>query len=108
LSLFLRFGRWILYNILKNDPYSVVRLPTANQIREYQQAIGNKYHRLRDVWAVMDGCKLDIQASGIDQEQCKFYNGWNHGYYISNLFVFAPDGTIAACVSNCPAVFTIV
>jgi len=102
LSLFLRFGRRILYNILKNDPYSVVRLPTADEVHQYQESIGRKYHLLRDVWAVMDGCKLNIEASGNGKQQRKFYNGWTHGHYISNLFAFAPDGTIVACVSNCP------
>jgi len=51
---------------------------------------------------VLDGCKLDIEASGNESIQRRFYNGWTHGHYVSNLFVFAPDGTIVACVLNCP------
>jgi hypothetical protein len=31
-----------------------------------------------------------------------FYNGWLHGYFISNVFVFAVDGTIRICGLNDP------
>jgi DDE superfamily endonuclease len=31
---------------------------------------------------------------------CQFYNGWTHGHYVSNVFVFAPDGKIIGCVVN--------
>ena len=31
-----------------------------------------------------------------------FYNGWTHGHYVSNLFVFEPDGTIVKMVTNAP------
>jgi len=65
-------------------------------------SIERKYQYLQNVWAVLDGCKLAIQACGHEDEQRKFYNGWTHGHYITNLFAFAPDGTIVACVLNCP------
>ncbi|KAG9414525.1 hypothetical protein AC1031_007932 [Aphanomyces cochlioides] len=31
-----------------------------------------------------------------------FYNGWTHDHYVSNVFVFCPDGTIAAASINAP------
>jgi DDE superfamily endonuclease len=29
-----------------------------------------------------------------------FYNGWQHGHYLSNLFIFTPEGRIVFCVLN--------
>jgi len=86
----------------KNEPDSAIRLQSVEKVREYQEAIGSQYHRLRDILAVMDGCKLDIKASRMNREQRRFYNDWTHGHYTSDLFAFAPDGTIVACVTNCP------
>jgi hypothetical protein len=31
-----------------------------------------------------------------------FYNGWLHGHFVSNVFVFAVDGTIRICRLNAP------
>ena len=31
-----------------------------------------------------------------------FYNGWTHGHYITNVFVFGADGTIIDAVLNVP------
>jgi hypothetical protein len=46
--------------------------------------------------------KLRIQAAGDGRIQEMFYNGWTHDHYVTNLFVFAPDGTIIAAVLNAP------
>ena len=34
--------------------------------------------------------------------QSHFYNGWTHGHYIANLFLFTPDGHIRAAYLNSP------
>jgi DDE superfamily endonuclease len=34
------------------------------------------------------------------QRRC--FNSWVHDHYVSNLFVFGPDGLIIACVINAP------
>jgi hypothetical protein len=31
-----------------------------------------------------------------------FYNGWTHGHYVSNIFVFMMDGTIRICSIDAP------
>ena len=56
----------------------------------------------------MDGLKLLLQQSGDVYIQKRFYNGWTHDHYISCVFVFAPDGTIAICAYNLPVLFMIV
>ena len=50
----------------------------------------------------MDGLKLTLQQSGRFTIQLRYYNGWTHDHYISNLCVFASDGTIRFYCINCP------
>ena len=50
----------------------------------------------------IDGVKFDVCKPGTNEKQSVFYNGWTHGHYISNVFVFAPNGTIVAMVINAP------
>jgi hypothetical protein len=55
---------------------------------------------LVDVFYVMDGLKLPLEASGRYRMQECFYNGWTHDHYVSNVFVFCPSGVIIACSIN--------
>jgi GT2 family glycosyltransferase len=34
-----------------------------------------------------------------------FFNGWTHGHYVSNPFLFSPDGKVRACYINAPGTF---
>ena len=54
------------------------------------------------VWDTIDGLKLTLQQSGRFTIQLRYYNGWTHDHYISNLFVFDPGGTICFYCVNCP------
>lgn len=101
-SLFIRFGRRILIRVLVADRQAAIRIPSTTDIRRYQDAIHRKYNHLHDVFGVMDGLKLYLQQSGHYIMQNMFYNGWKHDHYVGNVFVFVPDGTIAACALNAP------
>ncbi|ETN12832.1 hypothetical protein PPTG_08869 [Phytophthora nicotianae INRA-310] len=57
---------------------------------------------LSSVYAVMDGLKLRLQASGHSEIQNMFDNGWTHDHYVSNVFAFSPEGLIIACALNAP------
>jgi DDE superfamily endonuclease len=57
---------------------------------------------LKDVWCTMDGLKLKIQSAPERAVQNRFYNGWQHDTFITNVFVFCPDGTIPICTYNFP------
>jgi hypothetical protein len=50
----------------------------------------------------VDGLKLRLQKSGDHKIQNIFFNGWTHDHYVSNLFLFSPDGKIRACYINAP------
>ena len=34
----------------------------------------------------------------------KYYNRWTHDHYVSSVFVFCSDGTIAICACNLPGI----
>jgi hypothetical protein len=50
----------------------------------------------------MDGLKLLLQQSGDLKIQRRYYNGWTHDHYVTNLFLFSPDGKIHQCFLNAP------
>ena len=57
------------------------------------------------VWCTIDGLKLYLQAAPNCTIQERFYNGWTHDHYVTNVMVFCPDGTIAIAAFNCPGSF---
>ena len=89
--IWLMFGRKILFHALCRDIYDVVILPTSDEVRVYQSAIGVKYSNVAEVWAAANGLNLVIQAVGKGNAQNKYYNGYTHGHYINIAFVFSPD-----------------
>ena len=56
----------------------------------------------------MDGLRLDIQKPGYcdgSNVQRLFYNGWKKKHYLSNIFVFSPDGKIRQASANSPGTY---
>ena len=96
-SVYLRFGRRILIQVLQSQQSSSIKLPNDNLINEYMNSISERHPALSNVWCTMDGLKLRLQRSGNNKIQNMFYNGWTHDHYVSCVFVFAPDGTIPIC-----------
>ena len=101
-SVYLRFGMRILVTILKADPKSEVRMPDAAEIAMFKEAIIAKHSLLVDCYCMVDGLKLNLQQSGDSVIQSRFYNGWNHDHFVTNIFAFAPNGSIIACTLNAP------
>ena len=103
-SFWLRFGRRVLVTVLRMLPEGIIRLPNEVELEEYVAAIADRHPTLGQerVWGAMDGLKLMLQRSGDFKIQTLHYNGWTHDHYVTNLFLFAPDGTIALRVTNCP------
>ncbi len=104
ISTWLRFGRRCLIKALFNHPAAKVQLPTEEEIRAFETTINEKYNLLPNVWGALDGLKLLLESTGDGDEQNNFFNGWTHDHYISNLFLFAPDGRIRGCYVNAPGV----
>jgi DDE superfamily endonuclease len=106
LSIWLRFGRRILVKVLQDQPEARVEMPNGAEIESFQKAINDKYPSLTNVWGSMDGLKLYLQQAGRKDGrgdvQNYFYNGWTHDHYVSNLFLFSPDGKIRKYFINAP------
>jgi DDE superfamily endonuclease len=102
ISRWLRFCKRVLLLVLLDVAEAQIRMPSDEKIREYQDAIKIKYPSLQHCWGAMDGVKINIEAPGDDIKQSRFYNGWTHGHYVANLFLFTPDGRICAAYLNSP------
>jgi hypothetical protein len=102
LSLWLRFGRRLLIQILCNNERSCPLMPTDNEIAGFVSAISTKYPARTNCWGAIDGLKLRLQRSGNNKIQNLFFNSWMHNHYVCNLFLFSPDGKIRACYVNAP------
>lgn len=99
---YIRFGRRIVVQVLKDDVNAMVVVPSAERIEEYKAAIKQQYPVLENVWATMDGLKLPIQQASTTQQQALFYNGWKHGHFVTAVMCFCPDGTIPMTFFNVP------
>ncbi len=87
---------------MRHDSLAKVTVPTNLDIRNFETAIEAKYPALSNCWGAMDGLKLRLERAGNQRIQNMFYNGWTHDHYVSNLFLFSPDGKIRACYINAP------
>ena len=101
-NVWLRFGRRMLLKTLLNMPDSLVIFPSDDKIEEYQEAIQGRHDQLGDVYCFADGLKLSFQSCAGLTEQSMYYNGWQHGHYVTNLFVFGADGRVINAVINAP------
>ena len=86
-SVYLRFGMRILVAMLKADPKSEVRMPNAAEIALFKEAIAAKHSLLVDCYCMVDGLKLYLQHSGDSIIQSRFYNGWKHDHFVTNLWL---------------------
>jgi hypothetical protein len=57
---------------------------------------------LEDVWFAVDGLKSTLERPGKSRIQSTFYIGLAHDHYVTNIFVFSPNGQIVACSINNP------
>ena len=101
-NVWLRFSRRILFMALHQNYLAKVRYPDDATIEEYKAMIERRHPALKDVYATADGLKLYFEKCWDGEAQNKFYNGWLHSHFITNLFVFGADGRIIKCVLNCP------
>jgi hypothetical protein len=104
LSIWLRFARRIIVKVLQKHPLAMVKLPSDAEIQQFIDSVKQKYSDLDNCWGAMDGLKLLLEKSGNNKQQNNFYNGWTHDHYVSNLFLFSPDGKIRASLLNAPGV----
>jgi len=103
-NVWLRFGRRMLLKALRTYALSLPTWPDHEKINLLKEIVANRHPGLGDegVFCVADGLKLNFESCSDMEEQGMYYNGWTHGHYITNLFVFGVDGRIIRCVINVP------
>ena len=101
-SLYLRFGRRILIEVLTREPDAAIRVPDLDTILKHQDAIRLRLPILDGVWCTMDGLKLYLETSSDRTKENNFFNGWKHDHYVGAVRAFCPDGTIPMCCFNVP------
>jgi DDE superfamily endonuclease len=79
-----------------------VSMPDAASVDKLKTICRARHHHLQDIYCTMDGLKIHFQSCNGLTKQSMYYNGWVHGHYISNLFVFSIEGRIIACCLNIP------
>jgi len=99
---YLQFARRILVKILKAHPMAKISIPDDDKIEEYRSMIHSRHPVLHDVWGTMDGLKVRIEQAPDEITQSRFYNGWKSDHFVTGVFGFVPDGTIAVAFYNVP------
>lgn len=99
---FVRFGRCLVVFALQQDTNAAVRMHKAEEVTKFQALFTRKYSTLSEIYAITDGLKLCLEQSRAAVFQKMFYNGWQNDHYVGNVFVFAPNGYIIACITYEP------
>jgi hypothetical protein len=99
---YLRIGFRALLSALRALHSARVEWPNHMEQHGYANLIAQHHQDLPFApFAFLDGLNLPVFESGDYFEQNRHYNGWLSGTFISNIFVYAPDGTIIYARVNC-------
>ena len=101
-GVWLKFGRRMLLKTVIKLREAQVIMPDNAKVREYMAIIEKRHPSLQNVYCVADGLKLAFESTDSLDEQSMYYNGWQHGHYVTNLLLFGPDGRIIKAVLNAP------
>ncbi|KAG9088685.1 hypothetical protein FRC07_012487 [Ceratobasidium sp. 392] len=102
LDRYLRFGLRILLSVLRNMGDARITWPSHLRMNYYSTIIHSRHPLVEGAFGFMDGLSLPVSVSADPELEKATYNGWLHTHKISNIFVFAPDGTIIAATLNAP------
>jgi hypothetical protein len=95
-SMYLRFGRRILNEVLDAEPFAAIKMPSIEMIRTLQEVIRQKHPALDGAWCCMDGLQLYLQQAGNSNTQNRFYNGWTIPICCYNLPGLIQDSFLVA------------
>ena len=60
---YLTFFMYMLIHVLQQIKDAKIKCPTAEKVREYQDAVQRRHSLLSEVWCTMDGIKLMLECS---------------------------------------------
>ncbi|KAG8716903.1 hypothetical protein FRC08_008564 [Ceratobasidium sp. 394] len=101
-SRYIRFTMPILLDVLRNLPAGKIYWPMRQEMEAFSLMIEARYPDLRGAFGFINGLNLPVAASSDPYVENANYNGWLHTHVVSNVIVFAPNGTILSCVVNAP------
>jgi DDE superfamily endonuclease len=101
-NVWLRFGRQMLIKCLRKHPLATVKMPSNEDVEKLKEICKARHQYLSDVYCCADGLKIAFQSCHGLNEQSMYYNGWLHGHFITNLFVYSIDGQIIEACVNVP------
>ncbi len=100
---YLHFGCHIFVCVVSNDKYTRIAIPTKEEIESYVSAISSQYHALKNSEFSVQWVDLSfiLKKHQAFMSKWRFYNGWTHDHYVTNVFEFAPEGTIPISFFQC-------
>ena len=102
LNRMLQEGLEALGKVLQSEPKAQIIWPSPMQMRQYAHIIKQRHPALENVFGFVDGVFFQVPNSPDPQIQNAYYNGWKSCCAVSNILVFAPDGTIIYARLNAP------
>ena len=101
-SNYLRFSRRILFKLLVKTNLAKASVPDSTDIESFIEAVSRRHPILGEkrVWGTMDELNILLQQSGRFTLQLRYYNGWIHVHYVTNLF-FCSRWTNSFFFINC-------
>ena len=99
---YLRFFRRILFKLLVKTNLAKASVPDFTDIESFLEVVSRRHPILgeKKVWKTMDELKKLLQQSGRFTLQLRYYNGWIHDHYVTNLF-FCSRWTNSFFFINC-------
>ena len=77
-------------------------MPSEAGVIEFKDAFAHRHPILENVYSVADVVKLMLEQPGDVSIQNRYYNGWTHDHYVTNVIVFSPNVRVIACALNAP------
>jgi hypothetical protein len=93
-----RYRNWViclLQTTLRSFRAAQVRWPGPLNCERFAAMIARHHPLLQKAVGFVDACHLPIASSVDLVVQNAYYNGWCASHFTSNIFVFAPDGSLS-------------
>jgi hypothetical protein len=101
-SRYRNFGLKILLQTLCEIPEGSLAWPKRKAFERFAKLIRARHPLLTHGFGFLDGLHLPVARSQSLDVENAYYNGWCSSHFTSNLFAFAPDGTIIHATVNAP------
>ncbi len=89
-----------IVSTLRWHPWSRVRFPDEEKMREYASMVQAREPSVDDVIGFMDGVSLPSECTDERVEQNAFYCGYDSDTMVNNVFAYGPDGKVFFAAVN--------